>query len=119
LVKLLTVEAFAAFPFLDTLNKASIQCTSSSTWLLEATRATIKGKLWPKNFQHSNASGGMHGGPNIGGACCTSERSCCNQCALTLPSLAPLQSVLCHLTKSDQTNQPTTMRAILIVFKKY
>lgn len=43
-VKLLIMHAFAAFPFPDMPDKASIQFTHSSAWVLEATRATVKGQ---------------------------------------------------------------------------
>lgn len=42
-------EAFATFSFLDMLNKASIQFTHYSLWLLQATRA-IKERLQPQTF---------------------------------------------------------------------
>lgn len=108
-VKLLIMHAFAPFLFPDMPNKAFIQFTHSSAVIPLVTRnhqGYCQGAVTAKSslFKCIRWSAWC-----IIRGCCIHECNCCNKCTLTLPSLAPQQSLLCCLTKAIQS---PTMRVI-------
>lgn len=85
------------------LNKAPLQFTHFSVWLLAATRATIKGRFQPKPFNiQMHLVGSMLSLMRWG--CCASESSCRHQCTPAVPALTLLRSELCC---PDEAIKPT------------
>lgn len=101
LVELFRAEAVAVS--LDTLNKEPIQFTHSSAWVLEATRTTTERKL--KELETSKCIWQNAHTLNANGGWCTSGCSSHSARTAALPSLAPLQSLLCCV---PEVIQPTS-----------